>query len=151
MLMLIATGELPDSGPSDHHLAVDGELVAPVVLECPDTLCDVCPRAWFGLVSRAGTTTAMIVDRPDLTEVLLRDRIHEWLKSCGSIDLVVEASEAGEYEVAGVRITDPLVAVDELVSAHVDEIRAICAEFPVGTVVSRFGQLVAPRAVDSHR
>ena len=151
MLMLIATGELPDSGPSDHHLAVDGELVAPVVLECPDTLCDVCPRAWFGLVSRAGTTTAMIVDRPDLTEAVLRDRIHDWLESCGSIDLVVEASEAGEYEVAGVRITDPLVAVDELVSAHVDEIRAICAEFPVGTVVSRFGQLVAPRAIDSHR
>ena len=150
MLVLIATGELPDSSPSDHHLAVDGELVAPVVLECPDTLCDVCPRAWFGLVSHAGTTTAMVVDRPELTEAVLRDLIHEWLECCGSIDLVAEASEAGEYEVAGVRITDPVAAVDDLVSAHVDEIRAICTEFAVGTIVSRLGQLVAPRPVASH-
>ena len=51
----------------------------------------------------------------------------------------------GEYEVDGVRVDDPVAAVDELVSAHLAEIRTICATYPVGTVVSRLGQLVAPR------
>ncbi|NNE10645.1 MAG: hypothetical protein HKN41_00180 [Ilumatobacter sp.] len=153
MLVLIATDQLTTapSGPhaADRHHAVDGELVTPVVLDCPDAGCEVCARAWFGLVSHGGTTTAMVVDRPGVTEAALRERIHDWLDCAGTIDLIVQASEAGEYEVDGVCVDDPVAAVDELVSAHVDEIRAICARFPVGTVVSRLGQLVAPRHLDA--
>ncbi len=145
MLVLIATDELQGSAHDDHHHAVDGELVAPVVLDCPDRECDVCARGWFGLVSHAGTTTAMVVDRPGVTVAALRRRIHDWLDCNGTIDAIVSASEAGVYEVDGVCVDDPVAAVDELVSAHVAEIRTICAAYPVGTVVSRLGQLVAPR------
>jgi hypothetical protein len=151
MLVLIATdefstGDRHDATPSDRHFAVDGELVVPVVLDCADDRCDVCNRAWFGLVSHGGTTTAMVVDRPGVSEATLRSRIHDWLDCNGTVDLVVQAVEAGEYEVAGERFDDPVAAVDELVSAHVDEIREICANYPIGTVLSRMGQLVAPRA-----
>ncbi len=145
MLVLIATDQPADRLPSDRHHAVDGELVSPVVLECPDDRCEACARGWFGLISHGGTTTAMIVDRPGVTEAALRRRVHEWLDCGGTIDRVVQASEAGEYEVDGVPCSDPVAAVDELVSAHVEEIRAICATFPVGTIVSRMGQLVSPR------
>lgn len=147
MLVLIATDEPQGSARDDHHAAVDGELVTPVVLDCADSTCDPCARGWFGLVSHGGTTTAMVVDRPGVTEAALRRRIHGWLDCNGSIDLLVQASEAGEYEIDGVRVDDPVAAVDELVTAHVREIQAICAAFPVGSVVSRLGQLVATRHV----
>lgn len=148
MQVLIATDEQMGAAVDDHHFAVDGELVSPVVLECPDDRCDVCRRAWFGLVSHGGTTTAMVVERPGVDEHSLRQRIHDWLDSCGTIDAVVQAVEAGEYEVEGQPVDDAVAAVEELVDAHVAEIRAICATFPVGTVVSRLGQLVSRRRVD---
>lgn len=145
MLVLIATDELHGATPNDHHCAIDGELVTPVVLECPDDHCDVCIRAWFGLASHGPTTTAMVVDRPGVTEAILRERIHGWLDCTGAVDSIVQAVEAGEYEVAGETFHDPVAAVAELVDAHVDEMREICANYPVGTVLSRMGQLVAPR------
>jgi hypothetical protein len=148
MLVLIATDELlAEPTPSDHHCAVDGELVTPVVLECPDELCDVCQRGWFGLVSHGATTTAMVVDRPGVTEATLRERLHNWLDCNGTIDLVVQAVEHGDYEVAGERFDDAVAAVDDLVAAHLQEVREICAAYPVGTLLSRMGQLVAPRAI----
>lgn len=146
MLVLIATDELHGHVPSDHHHAVDGELVVPVVLDCIDDSCEACARGWFGLVSHGGTTTAMVVDRPGVTESILRRRIHDWLDCGGVVDRVVQAVEAGEYEVGGELLDDPVVAVDELVQAHIDEIREICATYAVGTIVSRLGQLVAPRS-----
>jgi hypothetical protein len=146
MLVLIATDELHGATPNDHHCAIDGELVTPVVLECPDEHCDVCSRAWFGLASHGPTTTAMVVERPGVTEAILRERLHGWLDCTGAVDSIVQAVEAGEYEVAGQRFDDPVAAVAELVDAHIDEMREICASYPVGTTVSRLGQLVAPRS-----
>jgi len=146
MLVLIATDPSHSATANDHHAAVDGELVVPVVLECPDDYCDVCNRAWFGLVSHGATTTAMVVERPGVSEAVLRERIHGWLDCNGSIDAIAQAVHAGDYEVAGQLVDDPVEAVAELVAAHVDEIREICATYPVGTVLSRMGQLVAPRA-----
>ncbi len=147
MLVLVATKDLQGVLPTDRQFAVDGELVAPVVLECPDSHCDVCARAWFGLVSHAGTTTAMVADRPGVTEADLRRAIHTWLDHQGTVDLIVQAAEDGDYEVDGQVIDDPVAAVADLVDAHVDTIRSICAEFAVGTTVSRMGTLVSPRLI----
>ena len=72
MLVLVAIKDPDGVLPSDRHFAVEGELVVPVVLECPDTHCDVCARAWFGLASHAGTTTAVVAERPGVTEAELR-------------------------------------------------------------------------------
>lgn len=145
MRVLIATELTDGASPSDHHFAVDGELVTPVVIDCPDAECDVCPRAWVGLVSRGLTTTAMVVERPGVTDRDLRRRVHDLLDDNGTIDLVVQATDHGEYEVDGISMHDPVVAVDELIDAHLGEIREICAAFPEGTVVSRLGALVSPR------
>ena len=145
MLALVAT--TPGPTPSARDVALDGELVTPVVLECPDAHCDTCARTWFGLVSRGGTTAAMVVERPDLTESRLRRALHDWLDDTGVIDLVVQATEASEYEGDGVAIDDPVVAVDDLIDGHVAEIRAICDAFGVGAVVTRRGQLVSQRVV----
>lgn len=145
MRVLVATTERQTSG--DRAFAVEGELVTPVVLECLDRHCDVCARAWIGLGSHAGTTTAMVVDRPGVTEADVRRAIHEWLDCRGTIDLIVQAAEAGEYAVDGVPFDDPIMAVDELIDAHVAEIRAITDAFGEGAVVSRLGQLVSERVI----
>lgn len=147
VLVLIATDDYPESAPGDRNFASAGELVTPVVRECPDPHCDVCSRAWFGLDSHAGTTAATIVDRPDLTEAALRRSLHEWLDNNGDIDRVVQATELGEYEVDGVAMGDPVAAIDELIDDHVAAIRSICDVFVPGTVLSRLGDLVAERVM----
>ncbi len=152
MLVLIATDDLHGSTLDDRHDAVDGELVTPVVLECPDPHCDVCRRAWFGLVSHGGTTTAMVVDRPGVTEADLRVRVHEWLECSGVVDAVMQIRELDddaedEVEDDDPDLRDPVAEIAEIVDDHVREIRLICATYPVGTVVSRLGSLVAPRHV----
>jgi hypothetical protein len=145
MLVLVASKDPEGALPSDRHFAVEGELVVPVVLDCPDTHCEVCSRAWFGLVSHAGTTTAMVADRPGVTEAELRRLIHDWLDDQGKVGLIVQAAEEGDYIVDGFPITDPVTAVADLVDVHVEMIRDICDGFPIGTVVSRMGTLVSER------
>lgn len=148
MRVLIATDHLQGSASTDHHDAVDGEIVMPVVVECGVPACDRCLRGWIGLVSHGATTTAMVVDRPGVTPVDLRRRVHDWLDRAGVVDTVVQAVEAGAYEVAGQPVDDPVVAVAELVEVHVAEIREVCDAFAVGTTVSRLGGLVAARRID---
>jgi hypothetical protein len=147
VLALIATNESLGSAPGDRHFADDGELVTPVVLDCTDPHCDVCNRAWFGLTSHGDTTTAVVVDRPDVTVAELRRSIHEWLDCRGTIDLIVQATEAGEYEVDGVPMADAVIAVDDLIDEHVATIRMICAAFGEGAVLSRLGDLVSERVM----
>lgn len=143
MLVLIATDEVQRHAHADRDRAVDGELVSPVVVPCHNPDCESCAQAWFGLVSHAPTESAMVVDRPGVTEADLRRRIHEWLDCQGVIDVIVDAAERGGYTVDGERVDDPVEAVAELVDDHVREIRMICASYPVGTVVARFNSLVS--------
>lgn len=150
MLALIAADDDRPHRPHVHDgRAVEGELVTPVVLGCPDPHCDACQSSWFGLISHGGCPTTMVVDRPGVTEHDLRARVHDWLDCMGTIDRIVQASEAGDLEVDGVSVDDPVTAVDELVSAHVTEINTICATYPVGTVLSRLGGLIAPLHLDA--
>lgn len=144
MLVLIATDPSPaHMRPSDGS-AVDGELVTPPVLDCADTSCPTCTTGWFGLASHGRSMTAMVIDRPGVTLADLERRIHEWLDCNGVVDTVVQAVESGEYTVDGEWFDDPVAAVDELVVAHVHDILQICAEFPIGTELSRLGSLVSP-------
>ena len=89
----------------------------------------------------------MIVDRPGVTLGDLKRRIHDWLDCNGIVDTIVEAVESGEYVVDGEWFDDPVAAVDDVVMAHVHDIQQICAEYPVGTELSRLGQLVSPTRV----
>ncbi|HUF96484.1 MAG TPA: hypothetical protein VMM60_00045 [Ilumatobacter sp.] len=148
MRVLIATN-LPDASETVHgqlgRTAVDGELVAPTILECADRFCDTCRRGWFGLSTHRSTITAMVVERQHLAESQLRQLIHEWLDCQGTIDAVMQAVDDGEFEVGGEVVVDPVVAIDDLITDHVEEMRTICEAFPVGTVLSRMGSLVSPR------
>ena len=71
MFVLIATTDLHTDQHTERDRAVDGELVSPVVLDCPNPLCEVCAHAWFGLTSHGCTDQAMVVDRPGVTEAAL--------------------------------------------------------------------------------
>ena len=142
MLVLIASDELKLPAHDGRELAIDGELVSPVIIPCPNPRCESCPSVWYGLVSHLPTETAMIVERPGVTEADLRRRIHEWLDCQGVIDTVHQSVERGEYSVNGEPADDPVQAVADLVADHLREIRLICASYDVGTVVSRFGSLV---------
>ena len=151
MHVLIATDSTPAherrpmrSARPDVGAAVDGELVAPVVVDCPDAHCATCATGWFGLVSHGASSTAMVVDRPGVTESDLKRRIHDWLDCIGVVDAIVQSVEAGDHAVDGCAVDDPVAAVDDVVMAHVHDIRRICERFPLGTELSRMGQLVAP-------
>jgi hypothetical protein len=145
MLVLIATEELQGTSPTDHHCAIDGELVTPNVLVCNEPGCDTCERAWFGLASLGVTTTAMVVERPGVTLQAVRRRVHDWLDDLGVIDQIHQAFDAGHGEWRGFDLVDPVDTVADVVDAHVRDISEVCANFPVGTTVSRLGPLVSMR------
>ncbi len=146
MLVIIATDDTHRSVHDQRDRAVAGEIVTPVAVPCGNPHCERCNQGWYGLVSHAPTYTAMVVDRPGVTEADVRRRIHEWLDCMGIIDTVFDACERGTYSVDGQHIDDPVDAVAEIVDEHLREIRTICATYPVGTVISRFGTLVSASA-----
>jgi len=148
MLVLIATNELQGSAPGDYSFTVEGELVTPLATECASGERCGCNRGFPGLASGFATTTAMIVDRPGVTDDDLRDAVFDWMDRGGWIDLF-EVS-AGERADANDGVIDPNDDVDDLIESvideHVDCIHEICRTYPEGTVVVRRGALVATRS-----
>ena len=148
MLVLIATNELQGSAPGDYSFTVEGELVTPLATECASGERCGCNRGFPGLASGFATTTAMIVDRPGVTEDDLRDAVFDWMDRGGWIDLF-EAS-ARERADANDGVIDANDDVDDLIESvideHVDCIHEICRTYPEGTVVVRRGTLVATRS-----
>jgi hypothetical protein len=89
----------------------------------------------------------MIVDRPGVTEEDLRDAIYDWLDRGGWIDLIEQAidesndnDEGGPFEYAD-------DTVEDMINNHIDTIIEVCASFPVGSVLSRRGQLISSRSM----
>jgi hypothetical protein len=148
MLVLIATNELQGTNPDDYSFTVEGELVTPLAAECASGERCGCNRGFPGLASSFATTTAMVVDRPGVTEDDLRDAVFDWLDRSGWIDLFEQT--ARERSEASDHMFDPGGDVDDLIEAiiaeHVDCIDAICSTYPVGTVVVRLGTQVMTRA-----
>ncbi len=148
MLVLIATNELQGSAPGDYSFTVEGELVTPVASECASGERCGCNRGFPGLASGFATTTAMIVDRPGVTEDDLRDAVFDWMDRGGWIELFERA--ALERADANDATIDPNDDVDDLIESvideHVDCIHEICRTYPEGTVVMRRGTLVATRS-----
>ena len=132
MKVLVATTVGQGRWPGDYCYTVDGELVTPVVAECcsPDR-CG-CGRGFPGLASARATTTAMVVERPQLTEFDLRDAIRDSLERQGW------GGGLDDDEV------DEMLL--ELVDEHVDAIAEITDAFHDGTVVGRLGTLVFDRS-----
>ena len=148
MLVLIATNELQGTNPDDYSFTVEGELVTPFAAECTSGERCGCNRGFPGLASSFATTTAMVVDRPGVTEDDLRDAVFDWLDRNGWIDLFEET--ANERSNAGNDRFDPDGDVDDMIEAIIDEhvacIDIICSTYPVGTVVVRRGTQVMTRS-----
>jgi len=147
MLVLIATHDFQGTAPGDYAHTVDGELVTAVVDECGSSDRCGCSRGFPGLASAKATTTAMIVDRPGVTEEDLHDAIYDWLDRGGWIDLVeqetaerIRPDECPPSESASDTIND-------MINDHLETIIEVCASFPVGTVLGRRGPLVAARSM----
>lgn len=151
MLVLIATNELQGMALGDYAWTVEGELVTPVTPECSDVRCG-CNRGFPGLASGKATTTAMVVERPGITPADLRDAIEDYLDRSGWMRLIEQTAIErwyGRGHDEALDDPDDLDDPDELIRALVDEhvemIEQLCATFPVGTVLSRSGELVTER------
>ena len=92
MLVLIATNDLQGTVDSDYAWTVEGELVTPVATECASGERCGCNRGFPGLASGFATTTAMVVNRPGVTEADLRDAVYDWLDRGGWIDLLEQTA-----------------------------------------------------------
>lgn len=138
MLVLIATNELQGTAPGDYAWTVEGELVTPVATECADGERCGCNRGFPGLASGMATTTAMVVERPGVTEADLRDAVHDWLERGGWIELLEQTGMSDPDEIDAI--------VNAVIDEHLDMILEVCDAYPEGTVVTRFGQFVAARS-----
>ena len=153
MLVLIATNELQGTTPGDYSFTVEGELVTPLAAECASGERCGCSRGFPGLASGFATTTAMVVDRPGVTENDLRDAVFDWLDRTGWIDLLEDTS----HERAASSIDSDEFGLDDdvddliesIIDEHVDCIHGVCSAYPIGTVVVRLGDLVMTRAFPS--
>ncbi len=128
MLVLVATNELQGTADGDYACTVEGELVTPVVAECASSERCGCNVGFPGLASSRAITTAMVADLPHISETQLRDVVEDSLERDGWFDLVGEACR------------------HELVDEHLECIAAVCAAFPVGTIVGRNGSQVFSRS-----
>lgn len=120
MHVLIATDQSQGDHPGDYCHALQGELVTPVVVECGSPDRCGCGRGFPGLASSRATTTAIIVDRPDLDEVTLRTVIADALEREGWRSLCNDHFE-------------------DLVDDHLGEIIDLVTVFPLGAIVRRDG------------
>lgn len=126
MFVLEATRETQGSRDDDYAWAVDGELVFIPLTDCDNERCG-CARGFAGITSHRATTTARIVDRPDLDADGYRDVLTEGMKSQG-------------YDICGI---DVLVDhVDEVLSA----VSVLGKTFGAGTVVGRTGPALLIRS-----
>lgn len=126
--------------------AVDGEIVTPVLIECTEPDRCSCTSTWAGLSTTGFSALAEVADRPNLTRAEVRRAIHDLLDEVGWIDDLVQAVEAGETCFDGYPVFDPVWATECMIDDHLAQIEQICSTFPVGTVLSRLGDLVAPTA-----
>jgi hypothetical protein len=143
MRVLIAVNQQRRVHEHQQGHAVDGELVSPVLLECTDPERCRCNRSWAGLSTVGFSALAEVADRPNLDRSELRRAIHSLLDEVGWIDEMVQAIETDRAAGAG-DADDPVWAAERMIDDHLAQIDEICSTFPVGTVLSRLGDLVAP-------
>ena len=121
MLVLIATNELQGAAPGDYSFTVEGELVTPLAAECASGERCGCNRGFPGLASGFATTTAMVVDRPGVTEDDLRDAVFDWLDRCGWIDLFEDTAVERAASTIDDDECDLDGDVDDLIESIIDE------------------------------
>lgn len=128
MKVLVSTKEQQGNARGDYQWTVDGELVAVGSLDCDCPDCG-CRRGFPGLASSKATTTALVVERSQMTMDDLRTAVAGWLERDGWCKLIDDPEEARDM-------------VDEFA----DEIVHVCSDFAPGTVLGRDGNVVFARS-----
>ena len=120
MKVLVATRRTQGLRPDDFCWTIDGELVlARGLIECSAPARCGCGRGCPGLASSRATTTAIIVERPEIDMHGLSAAIRESLDRQGYLD-DLDDDEA-----------------DEIVERECWRLTAITRSWPVGTVLER--------------
>lgn len=123
--LLVATTEAQGHRDNDYAWAVDGELVyIPDGCDCPN--CD-CSRGFAGMASARATTTALVVDRPDLA--------HGDLVGALTDSLTRQSWLTGDPDLDG-----------ELLAYFLERIQTATSHFPAGAVLERTGEFIRRRA-----
>jgi|GEM_PF-477750 len=121
MLVFEATTELQGVRDDDYHWANSGELVHLPVADCASPTCG-CTRGFAGFTSHRATTTARVIERPDLTIEELCQQLADSLSAGGWI--------------ASANASDPLVV--EL-ATEIVELAASFGRYGPGAVIEREG------------
>lgn len=82
MKVLVATNETQGVFDGDYSWTVDGELVYIQAISCSNPSCG-CTRGFAGMASSRATTTAMVVDRPEIGIGELTGALHDSLERDG--------------------------------------------------------------------
>lgn len=122
--LLVATTEAQGHRTNDYAWAIDGELVF-IPESCQTPGCE-CARGFGGLASELATTTALVVDRPDISGDDLIEALTDSLRRQGWL------------------VGDPDTD-DEILHYYLDRITVATSHFPPGTIVERDGDYIQRR------
>jgi hypothetical protein len=126
MRVIVATEATQGEKPDDYCWTVEGELVRLPWMECDDPACG-CGRGFAGLSSHRATTTARVVNRPELAESTY-------------VELLLDDAVANGFG----PIDDQLRA---LVANEADHLVRLARELPLGSVLERVDRTTAIRRV----
>jgi hypothetical protein len=133
--VLVATIEGQGRRHDDYAWAVDGELVYIPARQCHCPGCG-CERGFAGMASNRATTTALVVDRPDLTVADVRSALFDSLER-------MERAERQEQLPDEVDATLGGDTAQELFR----RLLAAVAHFQVGSIIEREGDTLRRRAL----
>jgi hypothetical protein len=125
--VLVATIEGQGARADDYALAVDGELVYVPSVVCDDDICG-CSRGFAGMASARATTTALVVDRPDISANDLSNALSDSLERQGWL--------SGHWSESDEDVFRELFRRVLLAASH----------FVPGTIVERQGDFIRRRA-----
>jgi hypothetical protein len=126
MRVIVATDATQGEKPDDYCWTVEGELVRLPWTECDDPACG-CWRGFAGLSSHRATTTARVVNRPELDEATY-------------VELLLDDAVANGFG----PVDDQLRA---LVADEADHLVQLARELPLGSVLERVDRTTAIRRV----
>jgi len=132
--VLVATTESQDSTDGDFAWAVDGELVFIPTLSCEGRACG-CRRAFAGMASNQGTTTALVVDRPDITRADLATALADSIERQDGTQQKTRTAGIPSHQV-------PTEKFGELFGALTSALR----HFDDGSILERDGRILTKRA-----
>ena len=133
MLIFEATDQMQGQRDSDYHHARNTELVYLPPIDCSDSACG-CKLGFAGFDSHRATTTAMVVERPDMDIQELCRQLAASLHDGGWID-----STSPDHELVA-------MLADEIV-----QLATRYGEYGVGTVIERDGNDLMLRLTPEQR